>query len=153
MVSCHPILFSNMVEQLLTSCRCSPLSIEQIEDLYHLQHSRTVTKATAQDVLEIVLQNPTQTPSDVSCTDQELNGIRKKNKIFSFQIVDENDLRQINDVEIIRKICQDAVDQNPKLVKLFKKGKQTKLRNVIKEASKKRANPIIVSQVLDEIVK
>lgn len=43
----------------------SNLSIEQLEDLFNLQHSRVITKTTAHEILDIILQDPTQMPSNV----------------------------------------------------------------------------------------
>lgn len=60
------IQYSSHCSDINWSRSRSTLSTEQIEDLYDLKRNRIITSATAQEILEIVLEDPTQQPSDVN---------------------------------------------------------------------------------------
>ena len=68
----------------------------------------------------------------------------------------ENNLRQINDEETIKKFCLTEIEKDPKSVADYKKGKTTALKalmgKVMRETSGK-ANPNLVQEILTELLK
>lgn len=67
--------------------------------------------------------------------------------------MNKNDWRQINDRDYILKICEETIAQNPKLVKSYKKGKDLPLKFAIQKVANERANPTIVMEFLENIIK
>lgn len=71
------------------------------------------------------------------------------NSVFFFQIVNKNDWKQINDLEIIRKLCEETVEQNPKKVRQFKRGKKDKLISAIQQMTpNQKLNPAIMIMIM-----
>ncbi|MDP3014840.1 MAG: Asp-tRNA(Asn)/Glu-tRNA(Gln) amidotransferase subunit GatB [bacterium] len=69
------------------------------------------------------------------------------------QIIQEKGLKQISDEEVIKKAIQEVVDENPKAIEDYKKGKETALQFLIGQAMAKlkgQANPDILRQLFSD---
>ena len=72
------------------------------------------------------------------------------------EIVKEKGLVQISDEGAIRKICEEAIAENPKAVDEFKAGKERALGAIVGTVMKKskgKANPKMVNEILLKILK
>jgi len=71
-------------------------------------------------------------------------------------IVKEKGLVQISDEDAIRKMCREAIDENPKAVEEFKAGKERALGAIVGSVMKKskgKANPQLVNKIILELIK
>jgi len=69
--------------------------------------------------------------------------------------IDENNLRQINDEETIKKLCLTEIENEPKSVADYKKGKTTALKALmgkVMRATSGKANPNLVQEILEELL-
>lgn len=72
------------------------------------------------------------------------------------QIIEENNWRQINDDAALTQLCQKVLNDNPKLVTLYKSGKTKVLRAMVGEAFKQSeglANMGKVGPILQDLLK
>lgn len=79
-----------------------------------------------------------------------------KSKCCYFQIVEENNWKQISDVKVINKLCKEVMLEYPKAVKDYRKGKLKAIKFLISHVAKKtndRANLASVSKTLEEFLK
>ncbi len=70
--------------------------------------------------------------------------------------IEENDLKQINDEETIKKLCLTEIENDPKSVADYKNGKKTALKALmgkIMRITSGKANPNIVQEILTDLLK
>ena len=70
--------------------------------------------------------------------------------------VREHDLEQISDRAVLESMVDAVIEQNPKSVADFKKGKTNALKSLVGQIMGKtggRANPVIVQELIDEKAK
>ncbi|XP_001599476.2 glutamyl-tRNA(Gln) amidotransferase subunit B, mitochondrial [Nasonia vitripennis] len=103
-------------------------------ELMDLLESGTINLLVFHRVLEEILKNP---------------------KDFPRQIVERNDWIQITDEAELRKICRDTLNEYPKEVELYKKGKHKLFRffmNRIKKSTNEKANLGHVEKILKKML-
>lgn len=74
----------------------------------------------------------------------------------AIEIINENNLRQINDGVEIEKLCRDVIESNKKLVEMFKGGKRKVFKALVGEVyqlSKQRANMKVAVEKLEKMLK
>ena len=67
--------------------------------------------------------------------------------------VEENDLEQINDRELLSKLIDKAISENPKSVEDYKAGKQSALKAIIGKVMAQtggKGNPVVINELMDE---
>ena len=69
--------------------------------------------------------------------------------------IKENDLRQINDLETVKNLCLTEIENDPKSVADYKKGKKTALKALmgkVMRVTSGKANPNLVQEILEELL-
>ncbi len=69
--------------------------------------------------------------------------------------INENELRQINDGETLKKLCLTEIENDPKSVADYKKGKKTALKALmgkVMRVTSGKANPNLVQEILEELL-
>ncbi|XP_026473641.1 glutamyl-tRNA(Gln) amidotransferase subunit B, mitochondrial [Ctenocephalides felis] len=113
----------------------SPITKENLTEILNLLHEEKINSNTAKLLLQYLIEDQSKTP---------------------IEIMKENNWVQISDEDELTKICQEIIEQNPKLVKLYKGGKKKVLFALLGDISKKtenRANMSKVSQILENMLK
>ena len=67
--------------------------------------------------------------------------------------VEDNDLEQINDRELLSKLIDKAISENPKSVDDYKAGKQSALKAIIGKVMAQtggKGNPVVINELMDE---
>lgn len=67
--------------------------------------------------------------------------------------VEDNDLEQINDRELLSKLIDKAISENPKSVEDYKAGKQSALKAIIGKVMAQtggKGNPVVINELMDE---
>ncbi|XP_043287532.1 glutamyl-tRNA(Gln) amidotransferase subunit B, mitochondrial [Venturia canescens] len=111
------------------------INANQIGDLVDLLESKTINSNIVKQTLAELMEHPEKMPS---------------------QIVEENDWVQINDDKKLTELCQDVIDRNEKIVKLYKAGKTKVLKAFLGEIARitnERANMGRVKEILEELLK
>lgn len=110
------------------------LSSEQLVELIDLIKKGSINRTVGSKVLEKIFDND-QMPS---------------------AIVEKEGLAQVSDEGAIKTMCEEAIAANPKAVEDFRGGKEkalTSLVGQVMKASKGKANPAIVNQLLRDLLK
>lgn len=72
------------------------------------------------------------------------------------KVVEEKGLKQVSDTGAIEKMCQEVLDENPKMVEDFKGGKEKVLGALVGQVMKKskgQANPQMANEMLKKLLK
>lgn len=72
------------------------------------------------------------------------------------EVVDKNDWRQVNDKEYLQTVSRKVLDDNPKLVKQYQKGKMKYLHALTSkavEATQDKGNPRILMKIVESMLK
>lgn len=112
----------------------SSLSVEQLSELLALIEKGVINRTVGSKVLEAIFTN-SEMPS---------------------AIVEKQGLAQVSDAGEIRTMCEDAIAANPKAVEDYRAGKEkalTSLVGQVMKASKGKANPGMVNELLRDLLK
>jgi len=107
---------------------------DHLSEMIDLLESNVINLNVFTKILKEISKNPSSSPK---------------------QIVEQNNLTSINDEKELRKLCQDLLDENPKEVLLYKKGKHKLFRFFMKRIVKttnERANMGQVEKILHEML-
>jgi aspartyl-tRNA(Asn)/glutamyl-tRNA(Gln) amidotransferase subunit B len=103
-------------------------------ELLKLVEAKTITETTAQKILEKLIEEP-----------------------FSpKEFVEKEKLGAISGEEELKKLCEEAVKENPAAVEDFKKGEEKALNFVVGKVMQKtrgKADPAVVNKIIREIIK
>ena len=72
------------------------------------------------------------------------------------KVAEDNNLIQISDVKVLTPIIQKIIDDNPKVVAIYKSGQQSSIMSLVGQTIKETngsANPIITKQVIESLLK
>jgi aspartyl-tRNA(Asn)/glutamyl-tRNA(Gln) amidotransferase subunit B len=69
------------------------------------------------------------------------------------RIVDEKGISQVNDMEVIKQLVEQAIAENPESVNDYRNGKKAAVKFIIGQVmrlSKGKANPLMVTELLEK---
>ena len=75
--------------------------------------------------------------------------------ILILLIVEKENLKQINDRDLLTKIATEVIENSPKLVSDYKKGKQQAFKALMGQAMSKtagKANPVITEEIIKNLI-
>lgn len=120
-------------DRKLTIHNC-PVKTEDFGKLIDLLHTEEISYSTSCKVLDEMFQHPNIAPED---------------------IVDQKDWRQISDTQILTNICEKVLEEHPKLISKYRKGKLKYLHTLVNKAvidSNNKANPRILKQIMEDLL-
>uniref|UniRef100_A0A8C3LFL4 Glutamyl-tRNA(Gln) amidotransferase subunit B, mitochondrial n=1 Tax=Chrysolophus pictus TaxID=9089 RepID=A0A8C3LFL4_CHRPC len=124
-------LLSHLKQHSLTA-KESPISSFFLADLLNLLENGDISSSAAKQVFEELWKGEGKTP---------------------LEIVKEKQLELIQDQEELEQICQAVIDEREKEVMAIKGGNQkviNKLIGLVRKATRGRANPLLVKQILEK---
>eukprot|EP00076_Gallus_gallus_P048197 XP_420446.1 glutamyl-tRNA(Gln) amidotransferase subunit B, mitochondrial isoform X1 [Gallus gallus] len=124
-------LLSHLKQHSLTANE-SPISSFLLADLLNLLENGDVSSSAAKQVFEELWKGEGKTP---------------------LEIVKEKQLELIQDQEELEQICQAVIDEREKEVMAIKEGNEkviNKLIGLVRKATRGRANPLLVKQILEK---
>lgn len=110
------------------------IDVRHIIELLRLLEGKKITEQTGQRILEKLIVEP----------------------ISPKEYVEKEKLGIVSGEEELRKICEEAVKENPAAVEDYKKGEQKSFNFIVGAVMKKtkgKANPAVVNKILKEIIK
>uniref|UniRef100_A0A8V0XVC4 Glutamyl-tRNA(Gln) amidotransferase subunit B, mitochondrial n=1 Tax=Gallus gallus TaxID=9031 RepID=A0A8V0XVC4_CHICK len=124
-------LLSHLKQHSLTANE-SPISSFLLADLLNLLENGDISSSAAKQVFEELWKGEGKTP---------------------LEIVKEKQLELIQDQEELEQICQAVIDEREKEVMAIKEGNKkviNKLIGLVRKATRGRANPLLVKQILEK---
>uniref|UniRef100_A0A803Y977 Glutamyl-tRNA(Gln) amidotransferase subunit B, mitochondrial n=1 Tax=Meleagris gallopavo TaxID=9103 RepID=A0A803Y977_MELGA len=124
-------LLSHLKQHSLTA-KESPISSFLLADLLNLLENGDISSSAAKQVFEELWKGEGKTP---------------------LEIVKEKQLELIQDQEELEQICQAVIDEREKEVMAIKGGNEkviNKLIGLVRKATRGRANPLLVKQILEK---
>ncbi|CAG2195572.1 PET112 [Mytilus edulis] len=120
-------------DRKLTIYKC-PVKTEDFGKLIDLLHTEEISYSTSCKVLDEMFEHPNIAPED---------------------IVDQKDWRQISDTQVLTNICEKVLEEHPKLISKYRKGKLKYLHTLVNKAvidSNNKANPRILKQIMEDLL-